>query len=112
MGDEVVSTTMTTPEVLSASVTTPPAHAGTPPHARRGKNVRVFSPPFLRRGGGRRPPGWSGFPFVLALVLCALSLSAQAQSKCLVLDRELQASYSGGCKDGKAEGQGAARGSA
>src|SRR6267378_6525747 len=59
MGDEVVSTTMTTPEVLSASMTTPPAHAGTPPHARRGKNVRVFSPPFLRRGGGRRPPGWS-----------------------------------------------------
>src|SRR6266850_3004621 len=103
MGDEVVSTTMTTP----------PAHAGTPPHARRGKNaharrgknVRVFSPPFLRRGGGRRPPGWSGFPFVLALVLCALSLSAQAQSKCLMLDPELQASYSGGCKDGKAEGQ-------
>ena len=49
---------------------------------------------------------------VLALVLCALSLSAQAQSRCLVLDPELQASYSGGCKDGKAEGQGTARGSA
>src|SRR5205823_7370506 len=39
--------------------TTPPAYAGAPPHARRGRNVRVFSPPFLRRGGGRRPPGWS-----------------------------------------------------
>ena len=97
---------------MSTTVTTPPAYAGAPPHARRGKNVRVFSPPFLRRGGGRRPPGWSGFPFVLALILCALSLSAQAQSRCLVLDPELQASYSGGCKDGKAEGQGAARGSA
>src|SRR5258708_34499574 len=102
MGEEVVSTTMTTP----------PAHAGAPPQVRRGKNVRVFSPPFLRRGGGRRPPGWSGFPFVLALVLCTLSLSAQAQSKCLVLDPELRASYSGGCKDGKAEGQAAAAGGA
>ena len=49
---------------------------------------------------------------VLALVLCALSAAAQAQSKCLVLDPELQASYSGGCKDGKAEGPGTAKGSA
>ena len=49
---------------------------------------------------------------VLALMLCALSAPAQAQSKCLVLDPELQASYSGGCKDGKAEGQGRAGGSA
>jgi hypothetical protein len=57
----------------------------------------------------RKPDLISG---VLALVLCALSLSAQAQSKCLVLDPELRASYSGGCKDGKAEGQGRAEGSA
>ena len=42
----------------------------------------------------------------------ALSAAAQPQSKCLVLDPELQASYSGGCKDGKAEGSGVARGSA
>ena len=45
-------------------------------------------------------------------MLCTLSALAQAQSKCLVLDPELQASYSGGCKDGKAEGQGTAKGSA
>src|SRR3979490_1211381 len=77
-------------------------------------------PSFLKEGGGpeaargvrnRRLALISG-SFVLALVLCALSLSAQAQSKCLVLDPELQASYSGGCKDGKAEGAGVANGSA
>ena len=50
--------------------------------------------------------------FVLALMLCALSDAAQAQSKCLVLDPELHASYSGGCKDGRAQGPGTARGSA
>jgi len=62
---------------------------------------------------GRHPSSRKeGKALVLALVLCALSLSAQAQSKCLVLDPELQASYSGGCKDGKAEGPGTARGSA
>ena len=49
---------------------------------------------------------------VLALALCALSLPAGAQSKCLVLDPELQTSYSGGCEDGKAEGQGTASGRA
>src|SRR5260221_6029878 len=49
---------------------------------------------------------------VFALLLCALSLPAGAQSKCLVIDPELQTSYSGGCKDGKAEGSGTARGSA
>ncbi len=53
------------------------------------------------------------FPsFVLVLMLGALSAAAQAQPKCLVLDPELQASYSGGCKDGKAEGPGTARGRA
>jgi len=92
---------------VSTTMTTPPAYAGAPPHARRGRNVRVFSPPFLRRGGCE-----AAGVVVLALVLCALSLPAQAQSRCLVLDPELQASYSGGCKDGKAEGQGTARGSA
>ncbi len=50
--------------------------------------------------------------FVLALTLCALSAAAQAQSKCLVLDPELQDSYAGACRDGKAEGQGTAKGSA
>jgi len=45
-------------------------------------------------------------------MLCALSLAAQAQPKCLVLDPELQDSYSGGCANGKAEGQGTARGRA
>src|SRR5207253_2594944 len=84
----------------AATTTTPPAYAGAPPHARRGKNVRVFSPPFLRRGGCE-----AAGVVVLALVLCASSLSAQAQPRCLVLDPELQDSYSGGCKDGKAEGQ-------
>jgi hypothetical protein len=49
---------------------------------------------------------------VLALILCALSAAAQAQSRCLVLDPELRTSYSGGCKDGKAEGKGTAKGSA
>ncbi len=107
------------PHARRGNPTTPPAHAGAPPHARRGKNVRVFSPPFLRRGGCEatgvvRNPRLNliSGSFVLALVLCALSLSAQAQSRCLVLDPELQASYSGGCRDGKAEGLGTARGSA
>ncbi len=90
-----------------STTTTPPAYAGAPPHARRGKNVRVFSPPFLRRGGCE-----AAGVVVLALVLCASSLSAQAQPRCLVLDPELQDSYAGGCKDGKAEGQGTARGRA
>jgi hypothetical protein len=45
-------------------------------------------------------------------MLCALSAAAQAQSKCLVLDPELQAFYSGACANGKAEGQGTAKGSA
>lgn len=47
---------------------------------------------------------------VIALVLA--SLPARAQSGCRVLDAELQGSYEGACVDGKAEGQGTARGSA
>jgi hypothetical protein len=45
-------------------------------------------------------------------MLCTLSAAAQAQPKCLVLDPELQDSYVGGCRDGKAEGPGTAKGSA
>src|SRR5258706_2303116 len=44
---------------------------------------------------------------VTGVQTCALPIS-----KCLVIDPELQTSYSGGCKDGKAEGSGTARGSA
>src|SRR5258706_10381108 len=53
----------------------------------------------------RRPPRSTLFPYTTLF-------RSQAQSKCLVIDPELQTSYSGGCKDGKAEGSGTARGSA
>jgi len=49
---------------------------------------------------------------VLAGALCALPAFAQGPAKCRVLDPELQKSYAGGCKDGKADGQGTAEGSA
>jgi hypothetical protein len=49
---------------------------------------------------------------VVALVLGSLPAPALAQARCLVVDPELQGSYEGGCVDGKAEGQGAARGTA
>lgn len=49
---------------------------------------------------------------LMALLLGSLPAPAQAQSKCTVLDPELQGSYEGGCADGKAEGQGTAKGSA
>ncbi|HMH17926.1 MAG TPA: hypothetical protein VK572_07225 [Burkholderiales bacterium] len=48
----------------------------------------------------------------LFLAFGASPVFAQQQAKCAVLDPELQSSYSGGCADGKAEGQGTARGSA
>jgi hypothetical protein len=48
---------------------------------------------------------------VLALLFGGPSF-ARAQAKCLVIDPELQGSYDGGCADGKAEGQGTAKGSA
>jgi len=60
----------------------------------------------------RKPRGVMGWSFVLSVALWGLAVSAQSQSKCLVVDPELQASYSGGCKDGKAEGPGTAKGSA
>jgi len=51
-----------------------------------------------------------------ALALVALVLggpgAGQAQSRCAVVDPELQGSYQGGCANGKAEGQGTAKGSA
>lgn len=45
-------------------------------------------------------------------MLCASPAFAQAPAKCVVLDPELQDSYVGGCKDGKAEGMGTAKGTA
>ena len=49
-----------------------------------------------------------------ALVACFFSAVAVAQpiSQCKVADPELQATYSGGCKDGLADGYGEAQGSA
>jgi hypothetical protein len=49
---------------------------------------------------------------VLAGALCALPAFAQVPAKCFVLDSELQNSYVGSCKDGRAEGQGTAKGGA
>jgi hypothetical protein len=49
---------------------------------------------------------------IFALWVCASPVAAQGELKCLVFDPELQGSYVGGCKNGKAEGQGTARGSA
>jgi len=103
---------MTTPQVMSTSMPTPAAFGRHPSLRKEGKRPFRSFPSSHEEGRPRERAGWSGFPFVLALVLCALPLSAQAQSKCLVLDPELQASYSGGCKDGKAEGMGSAKGSA
>jgi len=116
-----VPNTITTPAAfgrhpVSEAITTPAAFGRHPSLRKEGKKpVRPF-PSSHEEGRPRKragwSAGWSAFPFVLALVLCALSLSAQAQSRCLVLDPELQDSYSGGCKDGKAEGQGTSRGRA
>ncbi|HEY6241812.1 MAG TPA: hypothetical protein VIW78_13370 [Burkholderiales bacterium] len=49
---------------------------------------------------------------MLFFALGASPVIAQQPAKCVVLDPELQNSYSGGCANGKAEGQGNARGSA
>lgn len=49
---------------------------------------------------------------VLALALAWVPTVAQAQHRCLVVDRELQGAYSGGCANGKADGEGTAKGSA
>jgi hypothetical protein len=56
----------------------------------------------------RGAPSW----LVLAGVLFTLPAFAQVPAKCLVLDPELQNSYVGSCRNGKAEGQGTAEGSA
>ena len=55
--------------------------------------------------------GVLSWPF-LALGLCVSLANAQVPAKCFVSDAELQGSYVGGCKDGKAQGQGRAEGSA
>ncbi|TMH87073.1 MAG: hypothetical protein E6H45_03955 [Betaproteobacteria bacterium] len=102
MGDEVVANTMTTPAAFGRH----------PSLRKEGKKPLRSFPSSHEEGRPRKRAGWSAFPSVLALVLCASSLSAQAQPRCLVLDPELQDSYAGGCKDGKAEGQGTARGRA
>jgi hypothetical protein len=47
-----------------------------------------------------------------AASMIAFPAWAQVPPKCIVLDSELQASYQGGCKDGKAEGFGTASGTA
>jgi hypothetical protein len=47
---------------------------------------------------------------LLAVSLCLFWINANAQ--CRVLDPELQGSYSGGCANGLAEGEGVARGAA
>ncbi len=47
-----------------------------------------------------------------AAMLCALPAAAQVAAKCFVADSELQGFHAGGCRDGKAEGQGMAKGSA
>jgi hypothetical protein len=96
----------------------PARSRGRPSSSEEGKRQLQDLPSFLKEGWRPKAAGvvrnrkLDLIRGVLALVLCALSLSAQAQSKCLVLDPELQASYSGGCKDGKAEGPGTAKGSA
>jgi len=46
------------------------------------------------------------------VMLCVSPAAAQVAQKCFVADPELQGFYAGGCKDGKAEGQGTAKGSA
>ena len=50
------------------------------------------------------------------LLFCLLAVSSgawgQETPKCVVIDPELQGSYSGGCKDGYADGYGEARGTA
>ena len=48
----------------------------------------------------------------IAAILCVSPAVAQVAAKCFVADPELQGFYAGGCKDGKAEGQGTAIGSA
>ena len=96
---------------------------GRPSSSEEGKERKGLFPSFLKEGWRPKAAGvvrnrkLDVISVVLALVLCALSLSAlpafaQGPAKCRVLDPELQKSYAGGCKDGKAEGEGKAEGSA
>ncbi len=66
-----------------------------------------LNPPALRSTPLNR-----GATLALLVSLCSLPAFAQGPAKCLVLDPELQGSYEGACKDGKAEGYGKATGSA
>ena len=102
---------------MSTTITTPAAFGRRPSLGKEGRSCSRVFPSSMRRGGCEatgvvRNRRLDLIGCVLALMLCTLSALAQAQSKCLVLDPELQASYSGGCKDGKAEGRGTAKGSA
>jgi len=89
---------------------------GRPSSSEEGKGQLQDFPSFLKEGWWPKAAGVVRnrklVGGVLALILCAVPAAAQAQSKCLVIDPELQTSYSGGCKDGKAEGSGTARGRA
>jgi hypothetical protein len=60
----------------------------------------------------RRAIGAIRTSLALAAMLFVSSAAAQLAQKCFVADPELQDSYAGGCRDGKAEGQGTAKGSA
>ncbi len=77
--------------------------------------------PSLVKEGWRETPGWfcqlAMMKLLLAFALAttgffSMVAAGQAPVKCVVLDPELQASYSGGCKDGLAEGDGEASGAA
>lgn len=61
-------------------------------------------------------PSTLSYLFLRRLALAASTIAfpawAQMPPKCIVLDAELQASYKGACKNGKAEGSGTARGTA
>jgi len=66
--------------------------------------------PGARRSGSA---AWGrGLSFALLVSWLSCFQPAGAQSGCFVADTELQASYDGACRDGKAEGRGKAKGSA
>ncbi len=73
-------------------------------------NAMIF-PPLSK--GADAPQARGGIFLAFLVSLFALPTFAQTPAtKCLVLDPELQGSYEGACKDGKAEGYGKATGSA
>ena len=67
--------------------------------------MKAKSVPALLLGGAARSAGG-----ILVAALCAPPVLAQGPAKCFVSDPELQGAYVGGCKDGKAQGQGRAEG--